>query len=73
MNFEGITAERDPVRDRETVRADLANLLDIHCMTDPRSEAIWQLIGELEEGAWRCGADEGMQWEQAYGKGAESK
>lgn len=73
MNFEGIVAERDPVRDRDLVRADLADLLDIHCMTAPRLEAIWRTINELEEGSWRCGADEGMQWEQAYGKGAEQE
>jgi hypothetical protein len=71
MNFNGIISERDPVRTRDVIHADLADILDIHCMTIPRSEQVWKLIAELEESSWQAGADEGMAYEQAYGKGAE--
>lgn len=73
MDFNVVLEESKPVRDRETVIAALEGALDVHCMSMTRLEHIWTLIRELEEGSWRAGADEGMEWERAYGKGAETE
>lgn len=48
-----------PPRERELIRQELKETLDVASMTETRKTFIWELIDELEEGAWQGGASEG--------------
>jgi hypothetical protein len=46
-------------RAADIVKADLKATLDLGSITEARKAAVWLLIDELEEAAWRSGVDEG--------------
>lgn len=67
FNFEAKRCE-DP-REREVVRQELKEALDVASMTETRKTIIWKLIDELEEGAWQGGCREGIAYEQSFTQG----